>query len=307
MPAPCPAAPKGHSGVRDQPRAPRHHRPSRAGPMPSELNGAFLQRALGLEEKPALPGDGRGKKGAWSWPQHPTSPWSCWGACPGPAAGWVPPGHVAPERGWLLGFAGIAGNPFLAPPQQLQASRGPRPANESRDLQKKTRTTKARGRAQRRRMKMLGQTPLRHAGGRDRRQKQLWERKKKKQQPSLLLSFRGRIPIDMDAAARCPPPARLAGFSFSGHAAGEQREEGSSWPIRRVSCAVWLAESSLGAHLQLLHMPRAAFWGIPTAHVVREPQSPAAPAGMQAGSSALQGCLRVLFRQGYTYHFLKAG
>lgn len=45
MPAPCPAAPKGHSGVRDQPRAPRHHRPSRAGPVPSELNGAFLQRA----------------------------------------------------------------------------------------------------------------------------------------------------------------------------------------------------------------------------------------------------------------------
>lgn len=63
MPAPCRAAPKGHSGVQDQPRAPRHRRPSHAGPVPSELNGAFLQRAPGLEEKPALPGDGRREKG----------------------------------------------------------------------------------------------------------------------------------------------------------------------------------------------------------------------------------------------------
>lgn len=110
---------------------------------------------------------------------------------------------------------------------------------------------------------MLGQIP---SSDRDRRQKQRTG-EGEKQQPSLLLSFRGRIPIDMDAAARCPPPARLAGFSFSGHAAGEQREEGSSQPIRRVSCAVWLAESSLGARLQPLPVPRGGFWGIPTAHV----------------------------------------
>lgn len=159
MPAPCPAAPKGHSGVRDQPRAPRHHRPSCAGPVPSELNGAFLQRALGLEEKRALPGDGRGKKGAWSWPQHPTSPWSCWGACPGPAAGWVPPGYVAPERGWLLGFAGIAGNPFLAPPQQLQASRGPRPANESSKLAEENTHNKSKGKDTKKKDEDAGANP----------------------------------------------------------------------------------------------------------------------------------------------------
>lgn len=250
---------------------------------------------------------GEGKKGLGAGPSTLQAPGPAGERAPALLQAGFPQDTWHRSEGGCLGLLELLETHFWHPHNSSRLQEALAQQTRAANLQKKTRTTKARGRAQRRRMKMLGQTPLRHAGGRDRRQKQLWERKKKKQQPSLLLSFRGRIPIDMDAAARCPPPARLAGFSFSGHAAGEQREEGSSWPIRRVSCAVWLAESSLGAHLQPLHVPRARFWGIPTAHVVREPQNPAAPAGMQAGSSALQGCLRVLFRQGYTYHFLKAG
>lgn len=84
MPARCPAAPKGHSGVQDQPRAPWHRHPSRAGSVPSELNGAFLQRALGLEEKPALPGDGRGEKRGLEMAPAPYKPLVLLGSVPRP-------------------------------------------------------------------------------------------------------------------------------------------------------------------------------------------------------------------------------
>lgn len=107
---------RGTAGCRISPVPPGIAIPPVLAPCPRSSMEPFCKEHWGWRKSLPYPEMGEGKKGAWRWPQHPTSPWSCWGACPGPAAGWIR-GTRARVAAWVCWncWKPVVGTPTTAP------------------------------------------------------------------------------------------------------------------------------------------------------------------------------------------------